>query len=164
MSDTNPVMYEIRESCIHNKGVFSLLDIDRGTYILQYIGEKITKKEADRRGVAKLEESRKTGGPSVLIFELNRRYDIDGDMPGNDAKFINHSCAPNCEAVIWKKEIWIVARRAIKKGEELTFDYGYDVSFYQDHPCLCGSKNCVGYIVSRKQWKKLRKILAAQSQ
>jgi SET domain-containing protein len=77
----------------------------------------------------------------------------------NLAKYINHSCDPNCETDIIRGKIWINAIKDIKKGEELTYDYGYDMDCYEDHPCRCDSKNCVGYIVrSNLRWRVLRKI------
>ena len=74
--------------------------------------------------------------------------------------FINHSCEPNCEAWIEEKKIFLYALRDIEAGEELTFDYGFDIENYEDHPCLCGADGCVGYIVSRDQWKELKERLA----
>ena len=84
---------------------------------------------------------------------------IDGNIPENEARFINHSCDPNCESQIIRGHVWIVSTRDIKKGEELSYDYGYDLEFFTDHPCRCGSDNCVGYIVSWDKRRKLKKIL-----
>ena len=81
---------------------------------------------------------------------------LDGNVPWNIARLINHSCDPNCEAWITGKRIFIHALRDIHPGEELTFDYGFDIDSYEEHPCLCGRENCVGYIVSRDQWPVLR--------
>ncbi len=89
---------------------------------------------------------------------LNKRYDIDGDVDYNFAKFINHSCNPNCEVDIIDNEIWISSIKRIKKGAELFYNYGYpfDTDFV-DHICKCGSRNCVGYILSDNDWPKLKK-------
>ena len=96
----------------------------------------------------------------VYVFELNKRYDIDGDVDYNFAKFINHSCNPNCEVDIIDNEIWISSIKRIKKGDELFYNYGYpfDTDFV-DHICKCGSRNCVGYILSDNDWHKLKKEL-----
>ena len=87
-----------------------------------------------------------------------KRYDIDGDVDYNFAKFINHSCNPNCEVDIIDNEIWISSIKRIKKGAELFYNYGYpfDTDFV-DHICKCGSRNCVGYILSDNDWPKLKK-------
>jgi SET domain-containing protein len=112
----------VKKSNIHGKGCFAKKDIEEGTYIIQYKGEKITKREAEIRG----ERDNKRG--TVYLFNLNKRYDIDGWVNGNEAKYINHSSTPNCEAVnVSGKEIWIVGIRDIKKGEELTYDYGFEL-------------------------------------
>jgi len=152
-------LWELRKSSIHNQGMFAAADIEAGTRIIQYVGEKITKKESTRRALEWEAAARKKGEGLVYIFDLNKRYDLDGNKPNNPAKFVNHSCDPNCEAVNYDGEIWIVALRDIKAGEELGFDYGYDIQHFMDHPCRCGSANCIGYIVAREFWPKLRKLL-----
>jgi SET domain-containing protein len=72
---------------------------------------------------------------------------------------MNHSCDGNCEAVNCDGEIWVVARKDIKQDDELVYDYGYDMEHFLDHPCRCGSDNCIGYIVREDQRKKVRKLL-----
>ncbi len=158
MSESEP-LYEIRESGIHGRGLFATQDIEKDTWILRYEGEKITKKESLRRALEQDERGKKSGEGQVYIFELNKRYDLDGNFDYNDARLINHSCSPNCEAVDYMGEIWVCATRDIEAGEELSFNYGYDIEFFMDHPCRCGAPNCVGYIVRRDQWSKLKKIL-----
>jgi len=164
MKPTTSEYIEVRESCIHNNGIFASKNIPKGTKIIQYIGEKITKSEANRRGWKVIEESKnsKTLG-AVYIFILNNKTDIDGYVPYNTARYINHSCSPNCETEIINKEIWIMALRDIKNGEELSYNYGYEIEDYEDHPCKCGSNNCVGYIVAEYQWSKLKKVLRKKS-
>ncbi|MDP2628906.1 MAG: SET domain-containing protein-lysine N-methyltransferase [Nanoarchaeota archaeon] len=150
---------EIRNSEIHNKGIFAKRNIPRGKRIIEYVGEKITKEEAEKRAEEQLEKNKKnkeTG--SVYIFELNNKWDIDGNFPWNPARLINHSCNPNCDIEIKKNHIWIISLRKIKKGEEISYNYGYDFDSYKEHPCKCGSENCVGYILAREQWKRLRKL------
>jgi SET domain-containing protein len=154
---------EVRDSGIHGKGVFSRKDIPKGARVLEYVGEKITKSESDKRADEHLDNAgknhEKDGG--VYIFELNKRYDIDGKVLWNTARLINHSCNPNCETEDHENYIWIQALRDIKKGEEITYNYGYDLDNFREHRCKCGSKNCVGFIVDEKYWPKLKKKLKA---
>lgn len=149
-----------KRSGVHGYGIFAKKNIETGTKIIEYVGEKITKAESDRRGPKLVEYAKKhheTG--AVYIFELNKRYDIDGHVDYNIAKYINHSCHPNCEAEIIRGHIWIIATREIKKGEELFYNYGYDLDTFDEHPCRCGSERCVGYIVDEDHWPKLHEIL-----
>ncbi len=147
----------VRKSKVHGTGVFAKVDIPAGSKIIEYVGRKISKKESDR--VFEERYSKYKGNEKevagVYLFELNKKYDIDGDVSWNDAKYINHSCDPNAETVNDGNHIWIVAIKDIKKGDEITYDYGYDFENYRDHPCYCGSKNCVGYIVGEDHRKKL---------
>ncbi|MFD2257721.1 SET domain-containing protein [Luteolibacter algae] len=146
---------EVRESEIHGRGVYATRDIPAEEKIIEYVGELIDKSESDKRGVKQHEQAVQTGDAAVYIFNLSNKYDIDGNFPWNTARLINHSCEPNCEAWSVGKKIFIHSLRDIKKGEELTFDYGFDVECYEDHPCRCGREGCVGYIVSREQWEIL---------
>ncbi len=140
---------KVRNSKIHRKGVFAKRDIPKNTYIIEYVGRKITNKEADKIS----EDETKNG--IVYLFEINKRYTIDGDVSYNPARFINHSCNPNAESLNDKGHIWIEALRDIKKGEEITYDYCLTTDDPHDHPCKCGSKKCKGYIT--KPRKKSRK-------
>lgn len=148
---------EVRDSAIHGSGVYASKDIPSGERVIEYLGEKIDKDESERRATRQMEHAEKTGDAAVYIFTLSKKWDVDGNVPWNTARLINHSCDPNCEAWIEKKRIYLYALRDIAEGEELTFDYGFDIENYEDHPCLCGSEQCVGYIVSRDQWSELRK-------
>lgn len=152
---------EVRGSAIHGRGVYATQDIPAETKIIEYIGELIDKDESEKRAWAQHEHAEKTGDAAVYIFTLSKKYDVDGNVPWNTARLINHSCDPNCEAWIEGKRIFIYSLRDIKAGEELGFDYGFDIDCYEDHPCLCGSSDCVGYIVSREQWDQLKERLAA---
>ena len=150
----------IKKSKIHGTGVFASEDIPKNTKIIEYIGEKISKKEGDIRSEKRIRRylnSKKTG--SVYIFELNSKYDIDGSKRYNKARYINHSCSPNCEVDIIRGRIWISSIKKIKKGDELFYDYGYefDKDDYKDHVCKCGAKNCIGFIISSDDWKKYKK-------
>ena len=155
-------LWQVRLSKVHGKGVFAAHNINNGTKIIEYIGEKVTKAEGNRRSEKRIKKylnSSKTG--SVYIFELNTKYDIDGSFNYNKARFINHSCFPNCEVQIIRGHIWIVSIKNIKKGDELSYDYGYefDKDDFMDHICRCGSKNCLGYIISSDEWNKYKKYI-----
>lgn len=160
---TSSPYIEVRRSGIHGTGVYAARDIPRGRRILEYVGEKIAKDEAERRSIEQIERAQKNGGAAVYIFELNTRYDIDGAVSWNTARFINHSCSPNCTVKIGRGQIWILSRRRIKAGEELTYDYGYDLEAFEDHPCRCGSAGCVGYIVRTGLRPRLKRVLAGGS-
>ncbi len=151
---------EVRQSGIHGRGLFAKRLIPKGTEIIEYIGEKVGKEESDRRAWARVELAKKTGDAAVYIFTLNDEFDIDGDVPENSARLINHSCSPNCDSYIEDDHIWITAARDIKKDEELYYNYGFDLDCWEDHPCRCGSKNCVGYIAGKQYWPELRKKIA----
>src|SRR5439155_27001743 len=113
-------------------GVFARRDLTRGALLIEYLGQKINKRESLRR----CEKN------NYYIFALDDQHDLDGNVGWNPAKFINHSCSPNCEAELIDGHIWIVARCDIGIGEEITFNYGYDLENYKEHPCRCGSPCC----------------------
>lgn len=124
------------------KGAFATRDIPKGTQIVQYKGKLISKELSE-----KISSNHREKG-ELWVFTLSETKDIDGSRHGNEARFVNHSCSPNCEAVNYDdEEIWIEATRDIKKGEELTYNYGFDEPD-EAFPCLCGSPNCKGWIVS----------------
>ena len=153
-------MWKVKKSPMHGTGIFATQDISKGNKIIEYIGEKILKSEGDKRSERRINRylnSKSTG--SVYIFELNSKFDIDGSPRYNKARYINHSCSPNCEVDIKKGRIWISSIKNIKAGEELSYDYGYefDKDDYKDHKCKCGSKKCIGYIISSDQRYKLRR-------
>lgn len=129
-----------KPSAIHGIGGFARREISTGTRVLEYVGEKISKAESLRR----CEQD------NEYIFALDNERDLDGNASWNPARFLNHSCAPNCEAVCDVDRIWIVATRDICAGEEITFNYGYDLEDMEEHPCRCGAENCAGYIVAEE--------------
>jgi len=137
----------IGPSPIDRKGLFAIQGIPTGTRILQYIGEKITKRESQER----LDDG------NEYIFYLNTRYDIDGKTRKNTARYMNHSCAPNCVIVYTRGTIWIVAPRDIPVGEELTYNYGFPPDECADYPCHCGAKQCCGYILDRRYWGLIKR-------
>ncbi|MAJ22265.1 MAG: SET domain-containing protein-lysine N-methyltransferase [Candidatus Pelagibacter sp. TMED64] len=146
--------YKIIKSNIHQKGLCAARNIKQGEKIIQYVGKKITNKQA--------EKDDKYGYNITYLFTLNEKYLIDGDFKYNTARLINHSCDPNCEVLdSYKKEIWVTAMKDIKKNEELSYDYGFSYDKdYKDHKCKCGSKNCVGYILREgSRWRLKKKII-----
>ena len=153
-------MWEVRKSKVHGTGVFATEDIKKGKKIIEYIGKKVTKSEGDKISENRIKRylNSKTTG-SVYIFELNSRYDIDGSPLYNKARYINHSCSPNCEVDIIRGKIWITSIKKISKGDELSYDYGYDFDKddFNDHVCNCGSLNCIGYIISKDDWPKYKR-------
>ena len=157
------VWHIVRRSSIHSRGVFARCDIPTGTRVLEYTGEKISKTESDRRARARLERAKKTGVAAVYIFNLNQRQDLDGSQRSNTARLLNHSCDPNCEAIQTRGRIWLTAVRDIKEGEELTFNYGFDLENWHEHECRCGSKRCIGFIAGEEYWADLKKVLEEQA-
>ncbi|MBI3416186.1 MAG: SET domain-containing protein-lysine N-methyltransferase [Verrucomicrobia bacterium] len=133
-------VFEIRPSPIHGRGAFALRDFTDGTRVTEYVGEKIAKTESSRRCQANNE----------YIFYLDENFDLDGNVDGNPARFFNHSCTPNCVAILAEGRIWLIAARTISSGEELTFNYGYDLVDYREHPCRCGAYSCVGFMVAEE--------------
>ncbi len=148
-----------RRSAIHGSGLYAARAIPAGTRIIEYVGERITKAEADRREAVRIAAREAGGDGCVYVFELNKRHDIDGDVPWNPARLINHSCAANCEPQVIRGRIWIVARRDIAADEELGYDYGFDYEDWRLHPCRCGTKACVGYIVDKSQRWRVKRAL-----
>ena len=148
-------LYKIKKTNIDRKGLglYAAKNIKKGTKIINYVGKIITKKQT--------EQSRKyDNAKPIYLFNLNNRYDLDGDYSFNTARLINHSCSNNCEYDGKGLKLWVTAIRDIKKGEELTCDYGfgYDED-YKQFPCNCGSKNCCGYIVrAESRWRINKKF------
>ncbi len=143
----------IGPSFIHGQGVFATAYLRTGGRVIEYVGERITKAESARR--CELQ--------NWCIFALNDDFDLDGQVDWNPARFVNHSCAPNCEAVCEGGRIWIVALRNIQPGEEITFNYGYDWEAYEEHPCHCGAPACLGFIVAEEFFPQLRRRKTCES-
>jgi len=157
---TNTKYILIKNSKIHGKGIYAKKNIKKGTKIIEYIGEIISKDEGYKRAgdQYKLSKKNKNLG-AVYVFELNKKYDLDGSFKYNLARFINHSCNPNSKYKQKGLRIWIVAKNNIKKGEEISYDYGYDLKEYKNHKCKCGSKKCIGYIIGKNFKKDLKKLI-----
>lgn len=149
-------------SKIHGGGLYAAQPIPKGTRVIEYVGERITKAEAERREERRLARRAAGRDGCVYVFELNYRHDLDGDVRWNTARLANHSCDGNCETIIIRGRIWLVARRDIPAGEEITYDYCFAFKEWRRHPCRCGSPQCVGFIVgSRHRWR-VRQVLKAE--
>lgn len=135
----------VRSSRIHSRGCYTILPITEGTFVVEYTGEHITCDEANER----YEDQRDT-----YLFGLDDgEHVIDGD---GVAAFINHSCEPNCESDEIDGQVWIIALRDIKAGEELTYDYClYDGD--DESPCACGAATCRGTLYSDEEMEKRAK-------
>ena len=156
----NPYI-RVRNSKIHGKGVYARCDIKKGTKIIEYLGKKITHAESEKLYEKMFERHKKNPKKyaSVYTFTLDENYDLNGGVWWNLAKFMNHSCSGNCESVMEEDgTIVVYALKKIKKGDELVYNYGYEVENWEDHPCRCGSKRCVGHIVNEIQWDKLKTL------
>ena len=116
-------LYRVKKSKIDNQGVYAALNIKVGTKIIYYKGKLITKKETERN-------PKYDNDKAIYLFNLNSRYDLDGDFKHNTARLINHSCKPNCEVDGKGLKLLIFALRDIKKGEELSYDYGFGFDEY----------------------------------
>ena len=136
-----------RRSVIHGTGGYACRDIASGARVIEYVGDKITKAESLRR----------CERDNQYIFDLDDEFDLDGNVHWNPARFINHSCAPNCEAEVDGHRVWIIALRNIPAGEELSFNYGYDLQDYEEHPCRCGAPECVGFMVAQEYFDDVRR-------
>jgi hypothetical protein len=143
-----------RKSKIHNLGAYTAKPIRKGTRIIEYIGRPLTKKKAQ----TELEDR------NGYVFTINKFFDIDGSVQWNPARYINHGCDANAESDIIDDRVWIIATRSIKKGEEVLYNYNYDLADALDNPCRCGAENCVGYIVDDDYWPKLRKLIEKRGQ
>ncbi len=138
--------FEVRRSTIQGKGAFALKRIPKGTRFAEYEGERITTAEADRRY-----DDTSMRRHHTFLFAVDARTVVDGNEQGNGTRFINHSCAPNCEVLFDKKRIFFRTLRNVEPGEELTYDYWYrvDDSYTEEdvkriYPCDCGAKSCRG--------------------
>jgi uncharacterized protein len=151
----NSPLVEARDSKIHGRGVYAILPIKKGARIMEYLGERISHAEADARYEKKGEDD----GHTFLFIASNRTV-IDAGVDGNDARFINHSCNPNCETVIENSRVFIDAIRNIKPGEELGYDYQLTWESTDDpaelalYSCRCGAKKCRGTMLDKEPTDK----------
>ena len=144
--------FEIRESPIQGRGAFATRPIPAGTRLIEYAGERLTPAAADMRYPDVPGERHHT-----YLFAIDDDVVIDAAVNGNAARFINHSCAPNCDAVIDDGRIWIETIRDITPGEELAYDYAYVLeerhtpAAKRRYPCSCGAPECRGTILGKKR-------------
>jgi len=144
-------LYKIKKSKIDKNGLYANKHIKKGTRILEYKGKIITVKQTDLN--PKFDNDK-----AIYLYNLNKRYDLDGDFKFNTARLINHSCEPNCEVTGEGLKVWVYAIKDIKENEELSYDYGFSYDKdYKQFPCKCGAKNCVGYIVREGSRWRLKK-------
>ena len=150
-------LIEARNSPIHGKGVYALAPIKKGTRIIEYLGDRISHAEADRRY-----ENKGDDGHTFLFIASNRTV-IDAGIGGNDARFVNHHCDPNCETVIEGSRVFVDAIRNIKSGDELGYDYQLTWESTDDpkelalYACRCGARKCRGTMLDREPLDKRTK-------
>ena len=160
-------MFEVRHSPVHGYGVFALRRIRKGTTIMEYIGERVSHDEADSRY-----ENKDPNDNHTFLFTVDSKTVIDGGVGGNDARYINHGCDPNCESSYQSKRIFVEAVKTIQPGEELAYDY--QIERDPDDPpnvdevfaCRCGAEKCRGSMLVARQKprkKKRRRPVAARA-
>ena len=150
--------FEVRRSPIQGRGAFATRQIRKGTRIIEYVGEHISHEEADRRY-----DDETMSRHHTFLFTLDDEVVIDAAVGGNESRYINHSCEPNCEAVIEDDHIYIEALRTIREGEELLYDYQYErtaETTEEDerlYVCHCGAPTCRGTILAPKKKRRPRR-------
>ncbi len=155
---TTSDLIEVRRSGVHGLGVFAAKSITKGTRIIEYVGERVSHDEADRRY-----EGKDANDSHTFLFIVDSKTVIDAGTDGNDARFFNHSCDPNCESTVEKKRVFIEAIRDIEPGTELTYDYqiyredGDPENIDEVFACRCGFPNCRGTMLWPPEPKKPRK-------
>jgi uncharacterized protein len=153
-------MFEVRSSGIHGSGAYATRKIPKGTRVVEYLGDRITHEQAD----ARYEEKGQDDGHTFL-FVVSSRIVIDAGVQGNEARFINHSCDPNCDTVIEGERVFIESVRDIEPGEELAYEYGLtwettdDSEELANYACRCGAASCRGTMLAEEplDMKKARK-------
>ena len=154
MPSPPPVL--VRRSRIQGRGVFAARDIVEGERIIEYTGALLSHAQADA-----LCEDESARRHHTFLFAVDDRCVIDGANGGNESRFINHSCDPNCESVIVGRRVYIHALRSIESGEELLYDYWYvtDEGYTLDelrrvYPCRCRASNCRGTLARPPRRRK----------
>ena len=151
MTSTTEV-FEVRKSAIQGQGAFATQNIPAGVRLIEYTGERLSPAEADARYPDNEHNRHHT-----FLFAIDEKIVVDAAVGGNDARFLNHSCAPNCDAVIDDGRIWIETLHDIEVGEELVYDYAYTLderhtpAAKRRYPCRCGAVTCRGTILAKKR-------------
>jgi hypothetical protein len=148
-------LFEVRHSTIHGFGVFALRRIRKGTTIIEYLGDRVSHDQANERY-----EDKDPKDGHTFLFTVDARTVIDAGVDGNEARFINHGCDPNCQTINTKRRIFIEAVRTIQPGEELAYDYS--IQRDDDDPadvdvifaCRCGAKSCRGSMLEERKKKR----------
>ena len=168
---TTSELIEVRRSDVHGLGVFAAKRIAKGTRIIEYVGERVSHDEADRRY-----EEKDANDSHTFLFIVDSKTVIDAGVDGNDARFFNHSCDPNCESTVEKRRVYIEAIRDVEAGAELTYDY--QIQREDDDPdnidevfaCRCGFAKCRGTMLwpterkpKRSKPKKKARTASAKS-
>jgi hypothetical protein len=157
VSEVSSPPIEVRNSNVHGRGVFATRRIEKGERIIEYLGERVSHEEADRRY-----ESKEENDSHTFLFIVDSKTVIDAGVDGNDARFFNHSCNPNCESVVEKRRVYIEAIRPIEPGEEMTYDYqiykeeGDPENIDEVFACRCGFVQCRGTMLWPPEPKKKR--------
>lgn len=144
--------FVVRRSSIHGRGAYALVHIPKGSRLIEYTGERISHEVADERYGEEQENS-----PHTMLFTVDDETVIDATQWGSSARWFNHSCAPNCEATEENGRIFIDTLRAVRPGEELTYDYNLTLdephtpAVKRAHACLCGARSCRGTILGKKR-------------
>ncbi len=162
----SPAQYRKRRSPRHGFGVYALTPIKRGTRVIEYTGELISHAEGERRYPTAPDYHEDP--EHTYLLQLDDDRVIDANIGGNDARFINHSCVPNCEPMPAGDHMWIVSVRNIRVGEELAYDYAIELD--EPHtparkkrfPCRCGARMCRGSLLKPKHQALSPLVLAAR--
>ena len=155
---TPALAFEVRDSAISGRGALAIRPIAATERLIEYVGERITHQEADRRYDDDSMDEHHT-----FLFTVSSRTVLDATREGNEARFINHSCEPNCESEIDRGRIFIFALRDIEAGEELHYDYAYERNGDEtdgeeaQYRCRCGTRTCRGSIMEAKEAFHLRR-------
>ena len=147
-----PYPFEVRQSAIAGRGAFATRAIAPGVRIIEYAGERLTPAEAETRYPDAAEQAHHT-----FLFAIDEQVVVDAGVNGNEARWLNHSCAPNCDVVVDGGRLWIETMQDIEPGEELVYDYAYVLAerhtpaAKKRYPCRCGAITCRGTILAKKR-------------
>ena len=153
-------LFEVRHSSIHGYGVFAARRIRKGTTVIEYLGERVSHAQADARY-----QDKDPNDNHTFLFTVDAKIVIDAGVNGNEARYINHACDPNCESSMLNRRVFIEAIRTIQPGEELSYDYQIQRD-REDEPdvdevyaCRCGAGNCRGSMLEapKKPRKKVHR-------